>query len=106
MFVVIILSVSRQSFERVFCGQKENSLEIIKTSVSRKLREFLPFGKKIGFKTLNLILSRLEATPRKTFARLLLRAAEEAERERIREKLFLSYSISSSSSWAWRKSAG
>ena len=43
-------------------------------------------------------------TREKDVCALIIRVAEEAERE-IREK-FLSLSISSSSSWAWRKSAG
>ena len=53
----------------------------------------MPFEKKIGFKTLNLIFESIGRHARKTFARSLLLAAEEAERERIREKVFLSLLI-------------
>ena len=66
--------------------KKRTSLEIIKTSVSRKCERVFAFRKKIGFKTLNYILSRLEDTRKKDVCALIIKSSRRSrKRENKRE---------------------
>lgn len=71
--------------------KKRTSLEIIKTSVSRKCERVFAFRKKIGFKTLNLILRRLEDTREKDVCALIIKSSRRSrKRENKRESIPLS----------------